>query len=201
MEGSAGPAGLAQSRALVPRTQEEKDARARRRFPLPVRLRSAVANPSQRSDKHGREPTIENRRARHDYHVEETLECGLKLTGTEIKSVRGGEVSLQEGYVEATESPPGLVLLGTHIAEYPQADERRQHRPDRPRILLAHRREILKLAVAARAKGMTIVPLKLYFVRGRAKVLIGLAKGKKQFDKRADIKKREAEREMARRRN
>ena len=157
-----------------------------------------MANPAQRSDKHGREPTIENRRARHDYFVEETLECGLKLTGTEVKSVRSGEVSLQEGYVEASESPPGLTLLGAHIAEYPQADERRQHRPDRPRVLLAHRREIVKMAIAARAKGMTIVPLKLYFVRGRAKLLIGLAKGKKQYDKRADIRKREAEREMGR---
>lgn len=144
------------------------------------------------------EPTIENRRARHEYHVEETLECGLKLTGTEIKSVRAGQVSLQEGHVAASEEPPALTLLDIHIAEYPPAGEARQHAPNRPRALLAHKREIRKLAVASRAKGMTLIPLKLYFVRGRAKLLIGLAKGKKQYDKRRDVAEREAKREMER---
>jgi SsrA-binding protein len=144
------------------------------------------------------EPVIENRRARHDYHVEETLECGLKLTGTEVKSVRAGQISLQEGHVAAVEEPTSLTLLNVHIGEYSPAGSARQHPPIRPRALLAHTREIRKLAVSSRAKGMTLIPLKVYFVRGRAKLLIGLAKGKKQFDKREDVAKREAQREMDR---
>lgn len=144
------------------------------------------------------EPVIENRRARHDYHIDETLECGIRLTGTEIKSVRAAQVSLQEGYIEATEVPPALTLRGAHIAEYPPAGERRQHAPLRARALLAHAREIRKLAEATRAKGTTLVPLKIYFVRGKAKLLIGLARGKKAYDKRASIADREAKRDMDR---
>ncbi|MFO0872923.1 MAG: SsrA-binding protein SmpB [Phycisphaerales bacterium] len=144
------------------------------------------------------EPTIENRRARHDYHIDETIECGIKLTGTEIKSIRASQVSLQEGWVEATDAPVALVLHGAHIGEYPPAGERRQHAPTRNRTLLAHGREIRKLAERTRAKGVTLVPLKIYFVRGKAKLLIGLGHGKKQADKRQDIATREAKREMDR---
>ena len=97
------------------------------------------------------ESTIENRRARRDYFIEDTLECGIRLTGTEIKSVRIGQVSLAEGYVRATETPPRLTLHGAHIAEYPPAGEHRQHQPVRVRALLAHRREIRKLAARTRA--------------------------------------------------
>ncbi len=143
-------------------------------------------------------PTIENRRARYDFFIDDTLECGIKLTGTEIKSVRNGRVSLAEGYVRATESPPTLVLHGVHIAEYPPAGKQLQHDPTRVRTLLAHRREIRKLADKTRQKGFTIVPLKMYLVRGRAKLLIGLGQGKRRHDKRHELAKRQAEREIKR---
>lgn len=144
------------------------------------------------------EPVIENRKARHDYFIEETLEVGLKLRGSEVKSVRAGQVSLAEGYVKAEEEPPSLTLYGVHIAEYAPAGAAYQHNPGAARTLLAHKREIRKLAQAVRAKGATIVPLKIYFVRGRAKLLIGLGVGKQRGDKRQDIKKREAKREIDR---
>ena len=144
------------------------------------------------------EPTIENRRARHDYFIEDTLECGMKLTGTEIKSVRNGQVSLAEGYVQATAEPVGLVLHSVHIAEYSPAGEAHQHDPIRVRTLLAQKREIRKLADRTRERGLTLVPLKIYFVRGRAKLLIGVARGKQKGDKRDAIAQREHKRDMDR---
>ena len=144
------------------------------------------------------EPTIENRRARHDYFIEDTLECGMKLTGTEIKSIRHGLASLAEGYVQAVENPPSLTLHSVHIAEYGPAGVANQHAPTRPRTLLAQKREIRKLADKTREKGVTLVPLKIYFVRGRAKLLIGLARGKHKADKRQDIATREHKRDMDR---
>lgn len=144
------------------------------------------------------EPHIENRRARHDYFIDETIECGIKLTGTEIKSIRDGQVSLAEGYVRATETPLALTLHGVHIAEYPKAGPAHQHNPTRPRALLAHAREIRKLADKTRVRGTTLVPLKIIFVRGRAKVVVGVARGKKTADKRQDLIKKEAKREMDR---
>ena len=143
-------------------------------------------------------PTIANRRARHEYLIEETLECGIKLTGTEVKSVRNGQVSLAEGYARATEIPPAITLHGVHIAEYPPAAEHRQHNPTRVRTLLAHRRQIRKLADKTRSKGTTLIPLKMYFVDGRAKLLLGVARGKRKTDKRRDLAKREMERDIAR---
>ncbi len=143
-------------------------------------------------------PTIENRRARYEFFIDDTLECGIKLTGTEIKSVRNGRVSLAEGYVRATQSPPALALHGVHIAEYPPAGQQLQHDPTRVRTLLAHRREIRKLADKTSQKGFTIVPLKMYLVRGRAKLLIGLGQGKRRHDKRHELAKRQAEREIKR---
>ena len=131
-----------------------------------------------------KEPTIENRKARHDYFIEDTLECGLELTGTEIKSVRNGQVSLAEGYARATEQPLELAIFSVHIAEYPPAGAKHQHNPIRPRRFLAHKREIRKLARQTRERGVTLIPLKVYFVRGRAKLLIGVARGKKKGDKR-----------------
>ncbi len=144
------------------------------------------------------EPVIENRKARHDFFIEDTLEVGLKLRGSEVKSVRAGQVSLAEGYIKADEEPPTLTLYGVHIAEYAPAGAAYQHNPHASRPLLAHKREIRKLAQAVRAKGATIVPLKIYFVRGKAKLLIGLGIGKQKGDKRQDIKKREARREIDR---
>lgn len=152
---------------------------------------------NRKADKTG-EPSIENRRARYEFFIEETLECGIKLTGTEIKSVRNGQVSLAEGYVRAVEDPPSLTLHGAHIAEYAPASEHRQHVPTRVRMLLAHRREIRKLAERTRSRGLTLVPLKMYFVNGRAKLLIGLARGKKKHDKRQDVAEKQAKREMDR---
>ncbi len=144
------------------------------------------------------EPTIENRRARRDYVIEETLECGIRLLGTEVKSVRDGQVSLAEGYVRASEDPIALELHGVHVAEYPPAGTSRQHNPTRMRALLAQKREIRKLADRTRAKGTTIIPLKMYFVNGRVKLLVGIARGKRRADKREDLSKREAQREMDR---
>ena len=150
------------------------------------------------------EPVIENRKARHNYDVGDTLECGLELKGTEIKSVRDAQVSLAEGWIRAVEDPPSLSLHGVHIAEYPPAGVHRQHDPIRTRRLLAHKREIKKFATEARSKGATLVPLKIYFLRGRAKLLIGIGLGKQKGDKRSDIAKRDAtraiERAMSRRR-
>jgi SsrA-binding protein len=144
------------------------------------------------------EPTIENRRARHDYHIDATIECGIKLLGTEVKSVRSGRVSLAEGYVRASDSPPALTLHNVHIAEYPPAGEHNQHEPTRTRVLLGQKREIRKLAMRCRESGVTIVPLKMYFVRGRAKLLIGLARRRRRADKRQVLDRKQARRDIDR---
>ncbi len=145
-----------------------------------------------------REPVIENRRARHDYAVEETLECGIELRGTEVKSIRAGQASLAEGWVLAEDAPPRLALQNVHISEYAPAGAHRQHDPVRPRRLLAHKREIRRLAVEVRARGVALVPLKMYFVRGRVKLLVGVALGRKKGDKRQAIAEREARRDIER---
>lgn len=147
------------------------------------------------------ERTIENRKARFDYHILESLEAGIVLRGSEVKSVRDGKVSLGEGWVKPEGTPPRLLLYGVNIGEYGPAGalgSAGQHRPTRARILLAHKREIAKLARQTDEKGLTIVPLKMYFKNGFAKVLIGLAKGKSRQDKRQAISKRESDRDIAR---
>jgi SsrA-binding protein len=144
------------------------------------------------------EPTIENRQARHDYAIGDTLECGIELLGTEVKSVRAGKVSLAEGYVSARGAPPELLLHSVHIAEYPPAGKAVQHEPVRVRKLLAHRREIVRLADEVKRGGFTLVPLKIYFKNGRAKLLIGLGTGRKAADKRQAIAAREMKRDMDR---
>ena len=151
-----------------------------------------------RSGDEAREPVVENRKARFDYAVTDTLECGLKLVGTEVKSLRQGQASLAEDWVQAQIDPQQLTLLNVTIAEYPPAGASKQHDPARPRRLLAHAREIVKFATETKAKGATLVPLKIYWVKGRAKVLIGIGIGKKQHDKREDIAKREDKRDMDR---
>jgi len=151
-----------------------------------------------RNRKQTQEPTVEHRRARFEYTIEETLECGIKLTGTEIKSVRMGLISLNEGFVRAMETPPSLELHGVHIAEYPNAAEAHQHKPTRVRLLLAHKREIAKLAKRTKERGITLVPLKVYFKDGRAKLLVGVGIGRKQYDKRQAIAAREAKRDIER---
>lgn len=137
-----------------------------------------------------------NRKARHDYFLLDTYEAGLVLRGSEIKSIRAGQVSLAQAYVSIEREEAWLV--NSHIAPYDQAS-RNNHDPLRKRKLLLHRSEIQKLADKARQKGATVVPLRIYLKDGIAKIEIALAKGKKHYDKRADIAKREAEREMDRR--
>ncbi len=160
---------------------------------VPPTLSSPVAKQSKHAD-----PEIVNRKARHDYHIDETLEVGVILQGSEVKSIRDGKVSLNEGYVRVEEAPPGLFLHNVQIEEYPPAAGTNQHAPKRVRTLLAHKREVAKLARATAQKGFTVVPLKMYFKTGRAKILIGVARGKAAFDKRQDLKTREARRDIDR---
>ncbi len=137
-----------------------------------------------------------NRKARFEYFLLETFEAGLALQGSEIKSVRAGQVSLSEAYIHI-ENGREAWLLDAHIAPYVQAN-RFNHDPKRPRRLLLHRREIHALWQAVRQKGMTIVPTRLYLKDGLAKLEIALARGKKLHDKRETIARRDAEREMRR---
>lgn len=141
-------------------------------------------------------PVIENRKARHQYHIEDTLECGIALRGSEVKTVRDGQVSLGEGFIRVQENPPAFLLYQVHIGEYTPAGSL-GHKPTRPRLLLAHRTEVLKWA-RKMTKGMTIVPLKMYFKGPWAKVLIGMGTGKKAHDKRQSLKEKDAKREMQR---
>ena len=129
-----------------------------------------------------------NKKAKYNYHIIETFEAGLSLLGTEVKSCREKNISLTEGYIDIRKG--GAFLLNVHIAEYDKAN-RFNHTPTRERQLLLHRQEIKKLAMAIDRKGMTLVPLKIYFKKGRIKLLLGLAKGKDLVDKRENIKKRE----------
>ena len=137
-----------------------------------------------------------NRQARHDYFIEETFEAGLALTGTEIKSIRAGRLNLREAYARVENGEAWLV--GMHVSPYDQAGGAFQHDPLRPRKLLLHRREIAHLRAQLGQKGLTLVPLRLYLKRGRAKVELGLAKGKKLYDKRDSLAAREARRDVER---
>lgn len=141
-------------------------------------------------------PTIENRKARHNFAVGETFEAGMELRGSEVKSLRAGKANLQDAYAKIRGGE--AFLLGAHIALYPQGGAYAHDDPTRPRKLLLHRAEIDRLRSAVEQKGMALVPLKIYFVRGRAKLLLGLGRGKQKADKRADLKKREQRREMER---
>jgi SsrA-binding protein len=138
----------------------------------------------------------DNRKASFRFEILETIECGVMLRGTEVKSLRGGKVSLEEAYARIKDG--ALWLVDCDIPPYPQASVW-NHEPKRLRKLLLHKREFLKFAGRAQQKGLTMVPLKLYFnERGIAKVLVGLCKGKKLHDKRESIKKREVDREVQR---
>lgn len=139
----------------------------------------------------------ENRRARFEYRVEDTYEAGIALTGTEVKSLRSGQSNIAESYASAENG--GIFLINAYIPEYKHAGHFFQHEPRRPRQLLLKAREIHKLVIAVERQGMTLVPLQIYFNdRGRAKVKLALAQGKKHEDKREDIKKREWQRQKAR---
>lgn len=140
-------------------------------------------------------PVVTNRRARHDYFIEDTYEAGLVLVGTEVKSIRQGRVNLQDAYAEVKNGEAWLHNM--HISPYAQGG-RFNADPNRPRKLLLHRREIDRLRGLQEQKGLTLVPLSLYFRRGRAKVELGLARGKRQYDKRRAIAEKESRRELDR---
>ncbi len=138
---------------------------------------------------------VQNRKARHEYHVLETWETGIALTGTEVKSLRDGRGNLQDAYARVDNGE--VWLLNMHISPYEQGN-RFNHDPLRPRKLLLHRNEIRKLIGKVEASGLTLVPLDVHFTRGRAKVNLALVRGKKLHDKREDLRKRDAEREIQR---
>lgn len=138
---------------------------------------------------------VQNRRARHDYHVLEKHEAGIELRGTEVKSLRAGHIVLKDAYADVENGE--MFLVGVHINPYEQGTVW-NHDPERKRRLLMHKREIVKLGAQVAEKGYTLVPLSVYFKEGRAKVEIGLCKGKQTFDKRDTIRDREVKREIDR---
>jgi SsrA-binding protein len=143
----------------------------------------------------GEKLIVDNRRARHDFHLTDKVEAGVVLAGTEVKALRDGKSTLQQPYVEIRAGEAWLV--GLHIPEY-GAGNRANHEPDRPRKLLLHRREIDRLYGQVREKGFTLVPTRLYFKDGRVKAEIALAKGKEVRDKRRAIAERDAKRQVER---
>ena len=138
----------------------------------------------------------QNRRARHEYSIEDTFEAGIVLRGTEIKSIRAHKVSLADAYARIERNEAWIV--GLHIAPWESTDLRFNHEPKRARKLLLHRDEIDELLGKTKAKGLTIVPLSIYITRGRAKVELGLARGKQTWDRRREIAERDAKRDMER---
>jgi SsrA-binding protein len=138
----------------------------------------------------------QNRKARHDYEILDTLEAGIVLRGTEIKSMRDHKVSMSEAYARIEKNEAWLV--GLHIAPWGSTDVRFNHEPRRNRKLLLHRRQIDELLGKSKAKGLTIVPLRIYLSRGRAKVELGLGRGRQQWDRRREIAERDSKRDMER---
>jgi SsrA-binding protein len=144
----------------------------------------------------GEETIALNRKARHDYTIDDTLEAGIVLTGTEIKSIRAHRVNLGDGYVRVERGEAWLV--GAHIAPF-EGGNRMNHEAKRTRKLLLHRSQIVELGVRMKAKGMTIIPLRLYIdARGHAKLELGIGRGKKLYDRRRDIAERDSRRDMER---
>jgi SsrA-binding protein len=151
-----------------------------------------MAKPDTPPDQHS---IARNRRARHEYHILETWEAGIALTGTEVKSLRNGKANLTDAFGVVKDGE--VYLLNLHIAPYEQGNIF-NHEPTRTRKLLLHRREIRRLIGSVERQGLTLVPLELYFKRGKAKIALALGRGKKQHDKREDERKRDDEREIAR---
>ena len=143
----------------------------------------------------GKKIVARNRRARHDYHIDDVVEAGLVLTGTEVKSLRDGRASLTDGFGQVTDGE--MWLHGVHIPQYTQGTWT-NNEPRRTRKLLLHRKEIDRLADSTRERGLTLIPLSLYFKDGRAKVELALARGKRTYDKRHDLAERDAAREVDR---
>jgi SsrA-binding protein len=154
-----------------------------------------AAQPKSSNRQTGRKLIAQNRKARHDYSILDIYEAGLVLTGTEVKSLRLGRASLVDGF--ATIDDGEMFLHNVHIPEYEQGSWT-NHEPRRVRKLLLHREEISRLIGKTKESGLTIVPLSLYFSAGKAKVELGLARGKKSYDKRQDLARRDADREVAR---
>lgn len=150
---------------------------------------------AETEEKTERESIARNKRARHDYHIIDTWEAGIVLTGSEVKSLRNGKANISDAYGIVKDGE--VQLLNLHISPYEQASYF-NHEPTRTRKLLLHRKEIRKLIGSVERQGLTLVPLELYFKRGKAKVAIGLGRGKKLYDKRADEKRRDDERDMQR---
>lgn len=136
---------------------------------------------------------INNRKARYDFEIIDTIECGIELKGTEVKSIKKGNANIKDSYAIIKNGE--CFLLNMHISHYEEGNQF-NHEETRTRKLLLHKNEILKINDSIRLDGYTLVPLKIYFLKNKAKVLIGIAKGKKQYDKREDIKKRDIEREL-----
>lgn len=143
----------------------------------------------------GERVVTENRKARHDYEVIDTIECGIVLVGSEVKSLRRGQCSINESYARVRDGE--VFLIGCDIPEYVEAN-RFNHQPKRQRKLLLHRREIQKVVAKATQQGMTLVPLRVYFNRGLAKVLLGICRGRQRHDKREAIKRAESKRDLRR---
>jgi len=143
----------------------------------------------------GRKLIAQNKKARHDYHIEATYEAGLVLVGTEVKSLRAGRASLVDGYAVIRDGEAWL--MGVHIPEYTEGTWT-NHEPRRPRKLLLHREEIARLLAKTRESGLALVPLAMYFADGKVKVELGLGKGKKNYDKRQSLAQRDADRETRR---
>jgi len=154
-----------------------------------------AARGGERGGEEARRPIASNRRARFEFHVLEQLECGIALTGTEVKSLRQGQASIAEAYAMVRNGE--MYLLGCHIPEYAQGNVH-NHAPTRDRKLLLHKKEIERWRTQVKEKGVTIVPLSLYFKGSRAKLELALCKGKKLYDKREDKRKKEDERDMDR---
>ena len=142
------------------------------------------------------EVRISNRKAWHDFFVSEKVECGIQLTGTEVKSLRRGQAKIDEAYARVRDGE--VFLIGANIATYPNAAAGLQHDPVRDRKLLLSRRQIAQLETHVRQKGKTLIPLAVYFKRGWAKCELGVATGKRQYDKRESIRQREQQREVSR---
>ena len=155
---------------------------------MPARPAAADARPAEKV-------FATNRKAFHDYHVLESIEAGIALTGTEIKSIRAGRVNLRDGYARVQGGE--VWLYNVHVSPYDQGN-RYNHEPTRPRKLLLHRREIGRLAGQSQEQGLTLVPLRIYERKGHAKVELAVVRGKKQYDKREAIAQREAKREIDR---
>jgi SsrA-binding protein len=155
----------------------------------------ATATKADANGRTGDRIVTTNRRAFHEYHVDDTIEAGIVLTGTEIKSVRDGKVTISEAYarIEGNE----LWLIGSHISPYSHGN-RANHEPDRPRKLLVHKRQVRELRASTEQKGMTIVPLRLVLRNGRAKLDLGVARGKKLYDKRDAAADRQSRRDVER---